>query len=355
MACEEYFVPEIERQQSVMVFEGFITDQQTSHVIKISKSQSFNEDSVFYGLGGFNVQIEDEFGNSINFQEGNNGLYNSDSMAQGSIGTRYRMVAIAPSGKTYLSQWELLGKSSSIDSIYGAYEEQNILKYYEYTGYVEERIEGMKVLMSENTANGSSFYRYEYDIVFQSTNYYPTVPLGTLVYIVSPASSTKKDFIALANSNLYSQNIIIDNKVDFISSTAMNNRIALDSIELDSMGEPLFEPNEIRFQQRGFLIRINQFSLSESGFEFWNAINKQSNSTGQIFDPVNAQIKGNIYCDQDSSEVVFGYFGASSFSQKSMALYINSSRIVDVEPVKYFPELNYTKASRTVFDFWINF
>ena len=354
VGCEQKFDPDIEPQESILVFEGFISDQSKSHTIRISESLSFDYDSSFKAVPGFNVTIEDEFGNTIILAEQKPGYYVSDSHAKGEIGTRYRMVAVSASGKRYFSHWELLSKSAPVDSIYGNYAEQTILRYYEATGYTEERIPGIDVLNSANAVGFSSFYRYEYRLVYQSINIYPGTPMPKYVYIARPAASFNTDFIATANSNLYAANKIIDNKVQFISSYSMYQEVRIDSLEIDSLGEEIYEPDEISFQQHGFLIDLQQYSLSESGFKFWDAIYNQSHASGQIFDPVDAQIIGNIICEQDSTELVFGYFGASSMTSKSMYLNLKGSNSVRVQSTVYFPNLSGTIISNAPFDFWVD-
>ncbi len=354
VSCEQYFIPDIDNQESILVFEGLLTDQADSHVVKIFKSQSFNEDSIFQAATGFQVRIEGEFGTVISLEENAPGYYYSESDVKGNIGTKYRMVAIANNGNEYTSGWELLESSAPIDSIHGVYTEETILKYYEYSGYVEELIPGLTILNNLEAKGYSSFYRYEYDLVYQSLNTYPTIPFPTYVFIARPATSKNIDFLSIVNGNLYTGKKIIDNNVGFISKNSMYQRIALDSMEIDTLGEPIYTPKQITFQQSGFIIRLHQYSLSESGFSFWEAIDKQSNSSGQIFDPVDSQIEGNIACTQDTTALVFGYFGASAISQKIMFINLSSWNEAKVQPAIYFPELQGIVTSYSAFDFWVN-
>jgi len=351
-SCEQYFIPDIDSQESILNFEGFISDQSGAHVIKISKSISYNEDSMYQYISGFNVVVEDDLGGKIQFNESKQGNYTSDSTAKGLIGNKYRMVATSPEGKTYVSSWELLERASSIDDIYGAYNEEIILRYREEIGYVEERIAGINVLNDVSEKGNSMFYRYEYAIVYQSINTYPTTPFVTVAFIARPVRSKYQDFISTVNANLYTNSEIKGNKVCFISEESMHYRVAIDSLELDTLGEPLYEEDDIRFQDSGFLIELYQYSLSEKGFKFWDDIYKQSNSSGQIFDAVDTQIKGNITNLADSNEVVFGYFGASAITKKAMFLKLEGKK-VKVEPVIYFPYLTKTIVSYTYFDFWV--
>jgi hypothetical protein len=306
-SCEQYYVPEIDTQNSCLVFEGFITDVSGSHVIKISKSQSLNQDSVFEKASGFTVFIEDDKGTMLDTREKYPGMYYTRAFQQGVVGNKYRMVATSPQGKIYYSTWELLTKVAPIDTVYGVFAEENILLYNETAGYYEETLRGVQIVTSSKTLGYSPYNRYEYDLVFQTLQMYPTTPFSTLYYIARPAFSERYDFVSVANGNLYSNNNIVDHAVDFVDDRKMNVQIVIPEEEFDESGKPIYEEGDIDFYQVGFLARINQYSLSEKGYKFWDAIYKQRNASGQIFDPVESQIIGNIYCLQDTTELVYGF------------------------------------------------
>ncbi len=350
-ACEQYFVPDIDTQKSNLVFEGYITDQLSVQTVKISRTYTFREDSLFETVGGFNVAIEDEFHNKISLNETSKGIYTSDSV-QGVDGVRYRMVAQSPEGEIYQSDWEQLNAGAPVDTIYGRYDEEKYLDYNQYSGYVERMRPGLLILNDANTNGYTPYYRYEYNLVFLNIQIYPTQPFETLIYIASPAVSKKGDYLTISNANEYANHNIKGNEVKFIAEESMAKHFVIDSIELDSTGEPLFEASQIQYSQWGFLVQLEQYSLSEKGYNFWNAINKQTQATGQIFDPVQSQIEGNITCITDSTELVFGYFGASAVTKKAMLLNLKHKGVV-VKSAKYFPDVKSTMVSYGAFDFWV--
>ncbi len=353
VSCEEYFVPEIDSQTSFFVFEGIITDKAGAQCVKVSKSVSYNNKSKFEMVSGFLIYIEGDNDFLFMLHEQQKGIYLSDSLAKGIIGVKYRMVAISPAGKTYYSSFEPLIAASPIDSISGVYNEKTILKYSEYEGYYEEIQPGVQVQCNLNAGTNAAYYRYEYQQVFQTKQIYPTVPTATTVYIARPGSSLYYDYISVVNSKLYSNSQVVDNAVSFVSNSIIEQKMVIDTVELDNNGNPLYEEDKIIYMQCGFIMLLKQYSLSEQGFAFWETIYNQVNSTGQIFDPIESQVKGNIYCNDDETELAFGYFGASAVTEKAVHLKLNNDNVVEVKPVHEFPQLSGTMTSFYAFDFWI--
>ncbi len=61
------------------------------------------------------------------------------------------------------------------------------------------------------------------------------------------------------------------------------------------------------FKNRHY-ITINQFSITESSYSYWNQVDLLTKNTGSVFDIPPASIKGNIKSMSDSREIVLGYF-----------------------------------------------
>jgi len=352
-SCEQYFVPDIESQDGSLVFEGLVTNRLEKHYVKISKSLSYNQDSIFEKVSGFFVTIEDKAGNNYNLVEENPGYYFAQELFQGVVGSSYRMIAESPNGKKYLSNWEVLQPGAEVDSVHGEYAEKKILRYNEGMGYYEEDTRGIQLLSNTSVKTESAYYRYEYKVVYQNTQYYPTIPFGTTFFIARPATSLFIDFVSVANANLYANQQIVNHPVEFIEEEKMTRTLVIDSMEFDEDGNRIFEIDEIKYGQEGFLVQLNQYSISEGGYNFWDAIYKQSNASGQIFDPVESQIEGNVYCEQDEEELVFGYFGASAITTNTVYLKLKPRNTINIKPIIYFPDLKEIQTSRYPFDYWV--
>jgi len=71
----------------------------------------------------------------------------------------------------------------------------------------------------------------------------------------------------------------------------------------------------------GYSLLVNQYAISEEEYTFLNTLRQNTETTGSIFDPIPAEVSGNIRNLADSLEPVIGYFGASEASSKRV--YIN--------------------------------
>ncbi|MGD9994516.1 MAG: DUF4249 domain-containing protein [Salinivirgaceae bacterium] len=352
-SCEEPFVPEIDAQGGFLVFEGQLTDQQDVHSVRISRSVSYNESSVFESVSGFTVRVEDENGQQFPFSETSKGLYQSIAF-KGLYNYQYRLLAISPEGKTYASDWETLLQGAPVEQISGIYYMNQWLERIEGQGYVEHNDPGLKLLVSGNYSSYTPFYRYEYQAIFQTTQTYPTIPFSTTYYIARPFNSLSKGFVQVLNGNLFQNQKVEDYPIDFITKAVMTMHIQLDSVELDSVGDRIYPTSQIHYAQHGAIFRLNQYSLNERAFKFWDAIYKQQEASGQLFDPVETQIVGNIKCTSDTTEQVFGYFTASAICTRISHLYLSYNNQVIVTPADSFPTISTTQAALQKFPFWVN-
>jgi hypothetical protein len=346
-------MPEIDVQGGFLVFEGQITDQEEMHVVKINRSVAFNEKSVFEPAPGFTVFVEDENGQHHLFSEKRQGYYQSSAF-KGLYNYRYRLLAISPEGKTYVSDWEVLLQGAPVAKIGGAFYMNQWLEKIEGQGYVEHNDPGLNLLVSGDFNAYTPFYRYEYQAVFQTSQTYPTVPFLTTYYIVRPFSSLSSGFVQVLNGNLYQNQKVEDYPVDFVTKAVMTMKITIDSVEIDSTGNRIFETPYIHYAQHGAIFKVNQYSLNEPAFKFWEAVYKQQEASGQLFDPVETQIFGNVTCVSDSTEQVFGYFSASALTTKISHLFLTYDNKVVVTPVDSFPDISSTQASVQKFPFWVN-
>jgi hypothetical protein len=62
------------------------------------------------------------------------------------------------------------------------------------------------------------------------------------------------------------------------------------------------------------ILYLNQYTLNNETFLYYKNLNEQIQSEGKLFDPVAAQLTGNIKCISDPEKRAIGFFEASSVS-----------------------------------------
>jgi hypothetical protein len=106
-ACE---VPTIEFPNTVdlLVVEGWISSEQGPYTISLSRTNSFETNQIPEGVSDARVVVQDNSGNTFEYRHLEDGIYSSDSSAQGIIGNSYRVLIYLESGDTISSNFQTL-------------------------------------------------------------------------------------------------------------------------------------------------------------------------------------------------------------------------------------------------------
>jgi hypothetical protein len=107
------------------------------------------------------------------------------------------------------------------------------------------------------------------------------------------------------------------------SALISHNRV-IDGIEFKKidMGNIPAGPQE--FYKKYFL-RVEQLSVSQDVYDFWNLVEKQESANGNLFQPNSIKIHGNVRSLNDPDEEVLGIFGVSGIARKE--IYISPNEL----------------------------
>jgi hypothetical protein len=61
---------------------------------------------------------------------------------------------------------------------------------------------------------------------------------------------------------------------------------------------------------------VNQYSLTEEEFTYWDKVQKVTEQVGGLYDIIPSSIPSNLWCVEDPSEPVLGYFSVSAVKSK---------------------------------------
>jgi hypothetical protein len=240
-------------------------------------------------------------------------------------GRIYRLHVVTPDGAEYESDPQRLFPEVSPDSVYAEFDTKETL----------ERYSGLKV------------YTHGADILIDLHNQSDTLPrfriTSNLVMEYSWITYVQKnwgdDFIHFdfycwktvnANSNFnltdeeYSLNSASIKKHqacffdDYFYVFAMSYGLEVNWD--DTTGTPTERPSQDFLIQHRILY-LNQYTLNNETYLYYKSLNEQMQSEGKLFDPIPAQLTGNIKCISDPEKSAIGFFEASSVS--------NSEYIVD--------------------------
>jgi len=244
------------------------------------------------------VFVSGSQGEVYQFANERSGYYypSSAEATYGIIGHTYTLT-IAVNGKTYQSAPVTLKEPVPIDAVHFEIDQQE----YAFAGQQEKQeYAGYRVLVDyEDPAGVQNFYRWSFVSQFEVI----TQPLD---HLDNRGRSDPK----LCCAHCW----VKENEEGF---TVTDDRLTDGGKVVNQ--DVLFIPFE-RYLQVRHKLKVYQHSLSEDAYNFFRMMEQQKGSTGTVFDPPPAEIKGNMFNVNDKDEQVLGLFNASAVSVKEVVI-----------------------------------
>jgi hypothetical protein len=279
--CITPFTPDIEEEKNMLVVKGMITDQYGINEIKLTRSVPLGKKNLEEPYRGCTVTIINDLGNTFQLTEVRPGVYVTDpEQFKGIAGRKYKIKIQnnkpGDQNHVYESPFIELKQVPQIDSIY----------------YKKVDID-----TPTGIANGCQIYIDTHDPLNKCKNYI-------------------WDFTETWEFHLPYD---VKNRICWISQNSEIIKIKSTSLLAESKvtGFPLYyvPPYSDRFQIK-YSILVNQYSIDDQEYDYWLKVQNIAEEVGTLYDVTPASIAGNIYCIDDSTETVLGYFSVSSVCSK---------------------------------------
>lgn len=282
-SCITQFIPQTNEDKELLVVGGLITDQPDTNTIKLSRSLPLGKKSVANPVTGCIVSISDDLGNIFILRETVAGTYITDpAVFKGAIGRSYTLhinTNVANNNHNFESYPMKMIPVPPIDSVY--YEKVTIQESNEFSGGME----GCKVyLNTHDPTNQCKFYRFEFSETWEYL--LPYTATNNICWV----SSNSND-INIKNTSVLEENRINRNLLNFISNITDRLRIK-------------------------YSILVNQYSLNEDEYLYWEKLQNITEQVGGLYDMIPSSIPSNVYCTDDPNQKVLGYFSVSAKSSK---------------------------------------
>jgi hypothetical protein len=279
--CTFEFFPDTEKNEELIVIEGMITNQNRVNKIMVSKSTQTGTALTPKPVTGAVVTITDENGNVTTLSESADGIYSTDSTTfTGHVGGLYSL-EIGLNNNIYKTDPIEMKPVPEINSLY--YEKVVIKEGRDSS----EREEGCRIYLDSYDPNGACmFFRWDYVETWEYV--IPYAALNKVCWITNTS-----DEVLIKNTSNYSQSRVTKFPVLFISN------------KTDRLKET-------------YSILVNQYSLNEEEYNFWEQVKNISQNVGSPYDVTPSAIPGNIKCITDPGETVLGYFSVSAVAQKRL-------------------------------------
>ncbi len=319
-ACEEIYTPNIETGESVIVADARIVAGKTDNLIRLYESRGFNEESYNYPeVSGAEVSIIDSKGNEFMLSETQQGVYLANVYLYPSLQYKLKIVY---KGNTFESSFEPVPQMPELDTIYGI-AENKIIKQSGNNDVTDIReVPGVQLYTDILNEKELPYYRFTARKIFQYT--YPVeIPFFGEI-LIEPMyawfSTYPNDIFNIAAPAEYSTSTnIVKHPLFFIEQKL--------SVRLDQTFA-------------GWIIILNQFGLSESGYNYYNDLNKQLGSEGRLFDPLYVQARSNLICTNNTKQLILGNFEISNYKEyRFFVNFISEEKGYLIKPIPYFYEI----------------
>lgn len=246
-ACTEVLVVDLPTEEDKIVIEGSVTTETKPFFVKLSKAIALGQGSVYPSISNALVIIGDNVGNRDTLKLISPGVYKTVGVRTGVVGRIY-FLSVTVNGVNYFGQDEIL-PVSKIDSVYAVFKKA-----------------GSGLFISDD-----GFYAsFDYSDPTSKKNYYMYRLYKNGNPVLSP-----------------SEIAVYDDR--FLAGTIKGQRL------------------EGRYGT-GDKIRLELYSLSESGYVFYNGLVNQLQNDGGFFSTPPANAISNM------SGGAFGFFRASDIS-----------------------------------------
>ncbi|UOQ66606.1 DUF4249 domain-containing protein [Hymenobacter volaticus] len=247
------------------------------------------------------LYIEEENGVRNALRETSQGTYTSNNLVLNPA-KRYRLHINTATGKEYVSDFSTAKTTPPIDKV--TWQAVNT---------------GLNIYVnSHDDTNATQYYRWEYDETWEITPPYTpsieyknsriqdiTVPYSRICWV-----SAKSADIKISNTTRLSQDIVSNFLIHSLTTTAS---------QLNTT----------------YSILVKQYAQTADEYMYWELLRKNTENIGTLFDPLPAQLTGNVHCLDDETELALGFVGVHSVAEKR--IFIRRSEL----PRNWFVQTGY--------------
>lgn len=283
-----------------LVVEGWITTDSTPYTVKLSYAGPFtntyevSQDTSRYFITDARVTIMDDLGDSTPCIWAGSGNYiSADSNFIGTIGRTYVLKIYLSNGKTYVSKPETIYLVAPIDSLTAIYDSTWItdVRPNQYIVSVN----------SHDPTTGRHYYRWT------ASGYIARKSWGGSCIETPPNISCYDPFGCYCWA--YCEQYVEQNQINIVSDQYIG-------------GNEIIRPSyyiPVYWFGKDY-VQVNQYSISEDVYQFWEAYQDQIDRTGSILDPLPSPVTGNVYNPRDSTDFALGIFAASAATSQRLVI-----------------------------------
>ena len=274
----------ISSTKSYLVVDGFINTQGVTS-ITLSRTYDISAKTLPPVETGSTVWIEEEGGQRYSLHEGSTkGTYTSASLVLNAA-KNYRLSIRTAAGKEYVSDYVPVRTTPLIDDVTWQATDTGLSIY----------------VNTHDDTKAAQYYRWDYEETWEIS------PLlrPDIEYLNSSIREIKTPYPITCWLNEKSTSI-------FLSNTIRLQRDVISNYLLRSL------PNTTERLRHKYSILVRQHAQTQQEYAYWELLKKNTENIGTLFDPLPAQLTGNVHCLNDDAELALGYISAHSVQEKRL-------------------------------------
>jgi hypothetical protein len=287
--CIDPYTPKLIGYESLLVVDGLITDANSSNTVRLTRTFKYQNSNPL-PVSDAAVSITDDAGNSNNLINKGNGIYKTDSTVfKGVAGKTYSLHILTKDGNEYESDPSTMKTVPDIDSLY-------FEKDQKFVNNGVDSQDGISIYLDSKAGNPDQYFRWVYEETWKFKvpvpkrfNYINDSTIVPVAKVNEYCWKNRKSDEILINSNFSGQNGPVKKEPILFIGTNQSDRLLIQ-----------------------YSVKINQYSISKSEFEFWNNMKQINESGGDIFAKQPFSVISNIHNKINSDEQVLGYFQISA-------------------------------------------
>jgi hypothetical protein len=292
-----------------LVVSGVVTDFNGDQKVTISKSISITSiKREERPLPGCIVIISDVKGHQFPLIDSSDGNYYGRIDPQYlTTGSSFKIEILTPDGSKIVSDYDRLSACPVVDSVYFIRKDLPTIDPAKF-------VKGIQFYVDlKGKSSDSRLYRWE---AVETFEYHADYPIewyydGIVRHVTPPDYSKDTCWQTLLVRDIY---------------TVSTKNLAENKYQMFSLN---FVDNTTSRLVYGYSLLVNQYSLSDSAYNYWTQLRTNSTDEGGLYDRQPLSSKGNLHNLTHPDQDVLGFFGASSV--KSKRIFVRNVENLDLE------------------------
>jgi len=313
--CVTRFDPPSIGNEDLLVVDAFLSNDDHPFRVKLSRTTAIDTTAFIPELGA-NIELISNQGERFDLYESGSGEYLSNTIINPLIGVGYKLYITTLNGNQYESDLVTMRQTPKIDSVTFRYEEKP-----------EAGLKGIQIYVNtHDPANNTWYYRWEWEETWYFTSAFESRHIYDNGQIF-----LRDDDIYRCWKNHTSTSIRISTSKNLKEDIISRLPLFYVSTETDRLG-------------RKYSVNVKQYALSEESYNYWLELEKVTESLGTLFDPQPSTVYSNLRNINNDSEIVLGYFDASSVEEER--LFVGRDQLPFVRIPNYYRDCEDSIVSR---------